>query len=93
MTKDESLHERFGVTSEQLDAWASEYESDDWSHMEFGEITQGRPKLCDEPLDTIVVKVPRSRVAAMKVVTSRRHETRSDFVRRAIENELMEEAV
>lgn len=39
----EELREHFGVTAEQLDAMAAEYESDDWSHMRFGEIIQGRP--------------------------------------------------
>lgn len=51
MSNDE-LHERFGVTGEQLDAWADEYESADWSQMRFGEVIKGRPKFSDEPLDS-----------------------------------------
>lgn len=48
------LREHFGVTEEQLDAWAAEYESDDWSHMSFGGITQGQPR------STEVVDTPHS---------------------------------
>lgn len=44
----EELHEKFGVTSDQLNARADEYESNDWSHMSFGETTPGRPRLTDE---------------------------------------------
>ena len=85
----EELHEKFGVTSEQLDTWADEYESEDWSHMRFGEVTIGRPRIADEPLDSITVKVPHSRAVAMKRVQQEKGITKSDFVRRAIDRELM----
>lgn len=62
----EKLYEKFGVTAEQLDTWADEYESTDWSHMRFGEIISGRPRISDEPLDSITVKIPHSRTMAMK---------------------------
>lgn len=54
----ESLHEQFGVTAEQLDTWASEYEASDWSHMRFGEVINGRPRIAEEPLDSITVRFP-----------------------------------
>lgn len=88
MSNDE-LHARFGVTKAQLDEWAAEYESGDWSAMEFGEVTPGRPKVFDEPLDTITVKVPHSRVVAMRRISEREGTSRSDFIRRAIDNELI----
>lgn len=85
----EELHEKFGVTSEQLDAWADEYESADWSHMRFGAVTAGRPRITDEPLDSITVKIPHSRALALKRIQQERGITKSDFVRKAIDNELM----
>ena len=85
----EELRQKFGVTGEQLDEWADEYESADWSHMRFGEIINGRPRMADEPLDSITVKVPHSRVVAMKRVQEETGITKSEFVRRAIDNELM----
>lgn len=64
----EELHRKFGVTGGQLDAWADEYERADWSHMRFGEITVGRPRISDEPFDSITVKIPHSRAVALKRV-------------------------
>lgn len=83
------LHEKFGVTAEQLDTWAKEYESSDWSHMRFGKIASGRPKIADEPLDSITVKIPHSRIVAMKRIQQETGMTKSEFVRRAIDNELI----
>ena len=86
----EELHKKFGVTAKQLDTWADEYESNDWSHMRFGdEIIIGRPKVADEPLDSITVKVPHSRAVAIKRLQEEKGITKSDFVRCAIEHELM----
>ena len=85
----EELRQKFGVTGEQLDKWAGEYESVDWSHMRFGKIINGRPRMADEPFDSITVKVPHSRVVAMKKVQEETGITKSEFVRRAIDNELM----
>ena len=88
MSNDE-LHERFGVTGEQLDAWADEYESADWSQMRFGEVIKGRPEFSDEPLDSITVRIPHSRIVAMSRVQKEKGITKSEFVRDAIDNELM----
>jgi predicted DNA binding CopG/RHH family protein len=86
---DKKLHERFGVTAEQLDEWAAEYESESWDGMSFGEIVKGRPKICDEELKTITVKVPASRLAAIQNAASKSGMSRSEFLRQAIDNELM----
>lgn len=57
--------------------------------MKFGEIVRGRPRIADEEPDTVTVKVPRSRIAAMRRASAERGITRSEFIRRAIDNELM----
>lgn len=44
----EELEKKFNVTHDQLEAWASEYESEDWSSLKFGASTPGRPKLYAE---------------------------------------------
>jgi predicted DNA binding CopG/RHH family protein len=87
--KAEELHKKFGVTDEQLDTWAAEYESESWDGMSFGKIIQGRPKLYDEELKTITVKVPASRIAAIQNAASKNGMSRSEFVRQAIDNELI----
>ena len=89
MTDNDELRRRFGVTGEQLDAWADEYEDPDWSQMRFGEVRSGRPRVADEPLDSITVKIPHSRAVAMARIQEQTGMTRSEFVRRAIDNELM----
>jgi predicted DNA binding CopG/RHH family protein len=87
--KKEELHEKFGVTGEQLDTWAAEYENESWDKMSFGKIIQGRPRIYDEELKTITVKVPVSRVAAIQNAANKNGISRSEFVRQAIDNELM----
>jgi predicted DNA binding CopG/RHH family protein len=87
--KTEELHKKFGVTDEQLDTWAAEYENESWDGMSFGKIIQGRPRLYDEELKTITVKVPASRIAAIQNAASKNGMSRSEFVRQAIDNELV----
>ena len=87
---EETLHEQFGVTAEELEKRAAEYEQDDWSDMQFGTTIVGRPVICDDAMQTIAVKVPRSRIEAMKRVQEERGITRSEFVRAAIDHELVE---
>lgn len=87
---DEKMLERFGVTADELDSRAVQYESDDWTDMEFGPISPGRPRSYGEPLATITVRVPRSRIAAMKEAGAKSGISRSDFIRRAIDHELAE---
>lgn len=45
----------------------------------------GRPKLCDEELVTVAFKVPRSYRDRMDERAAMRHETRSQFLRHALE--------
>ena len=88
MNRDE-LYKKFGVDSDYLEAGAAEYESPTWEKMQFGKITQGRPKISDEPLRTVTVKVPESRISAIARAAEKRGTSRSDFLRQAIDNELL----
>ncbi len=49
---------------------------------------QGRPTLCDEELVTIAFKVPRSQRDALDRQAASRHETRSQFMRNALDRAL-----
>lgn len=60
----EELYNEFSVTPEQLNKWADEYESGDWSNMEFGKISKGCPRIADDPLESNMIKSPRSRLIA-----------------------------
>ena len=84
----EKLNKEFGVTEEQLDAWAEEYENGTWKgHL--GEITPGRPRLYNEDLETISFRLPRSRINAIDAVIARKGGSRSDFLREAVDRELL----
>lgn len=85
----EEIYKKFGVTDDQLDAWADEYESKDWSHMHFGKVINGRPRISDEPLDSITVRIPHSRVMAMNRIQKEKGITKSEFVRDAIDDKLL----
>ncbi|MCL2807510.1 MAG: toxin-antitoxin system antitoxin subunit [Coriobacteriia bacterium] len=85
----EKLHKKFGVDREQLEEWASEYESESWSDMSFGQITQGRPRISREELKPITVKVPASRLLAIQQVISNKGMTQSEFLRQAIDHEII----
>ena len=88
MNNDE-LNKKFEVSEEQLNEWAAEYESESWDKMSFGKIIQGRPRVSDEELKPITVKVPASRLAAMQYITSKNGISRSEFLRQAIDNEII----
>ena len=82
------LNKKFGVTEEQLDAWAKEYEDGSWKgHL--GEITPGRPKLYSEDLETISFRLPKSRVKAIEVVIKKTGGSRSEFLREAVDMALL----
>jgi len=85
----EDLYRKFGVDADYIEESAAEYESPSWEGMRFGTITQGRPRISDEPLCTLTVKVPESRISAIKNAAAKKGVSRSDFLRQAIDNELI----
>ncbi len=85
---DERLCEEFGLTMAEVEAMASKVEAGDLSDFDASKVMEGRP-LEKEPMETISLKMPRSRVKAVKRMAEREGITRSEFVRRAIDNELV----
>mgnify|MGYP000342780738 CR=1 FL=1 len=83
MNNDE-LRKRFGVTGEQLDAWADEYEGADWSHMRFGEVIKGRSRISDEPLDSITVRIPTDLSERYNRLAKETGRSRSYYVNEAL---------
>lgn len=81
----------FGVTGDQLDAWAREYEEDAWEGR-LGEASPGRPRAYDEDMETVTFRLPVSRIRAVESVSNRLGETKSDFFRKAIDKALLETA-
>jgi len=89
MSNDE-LYKKFGVTDENLNGWAAEYESRSWDDMSFGEIIQGRLRISSEELKPITVKIPASRIVAIQRITQKNGLSRSEFLRQAIDNEIID---
>lgn len=83
------LYRRFGVTGEQLDEWADEYEGEDWSHMRFGDADEMCPQNPDEQLVTITVRIPRSQVVAVNRILKEKGLTMSEFVLDCIDDMLI----
>ena len=81
------LEKKFGVTTAELEERAKAFESGNWPE---GKTTRmGRPPFSeDEELESITFRMPRSRVRAIEAITSQSGETRSDFLRAAVDRAL-----
>lgn len=77
------------LTDELLDKLAEEYESGAWKG-DLGEVTRGRPKLCEEELETVSFRLPKSRIAAIEAVAKKRGQSKSEFLRQAVDRNLIE---
>lgn len=86
--KDEQIIKEFGLTSEDVERIVQKVESGDASDFDASKIMEGRP-LEQEPMETISLKIPRSRVRAVNRLAKEAGMSRSEFVRRAIDNELV----
>ncbi len=85
---DRELCEMFGTTLENVESEVAKVESGDYSDFDFSKVIIGRP-LVKEKMETISTPVPESRIAAMRRATDELGITRAEFVRRAIDHELM----
>ena len=83
------LKEKFSVTSAELEQRAAEYEADDWSGMEFGEVVEGLPETKEKLEVFVSCQIQPSRARAIDEAAKRQGVTRSEFIRRAIEHELV----
>ena len=91
MTKrDEAILASVGMTMEEVDSIAAACESGDYGMWDLSRVSYGSP--FDEEMTTISVRLPKSRVEAMKRATKKSGVSRSEFVRRAIDQELLEMA-
>lgn len=85
---DKQLMAEFGLTEDEVDQIVSKVESGDLSDFDTSRVMEGRP-MEREPMETISLKIPRSRVKAVNRMAKEAGISRSEFVRRAIDNELI----
>lgn len=88
MTKrDEEILASAGMTMGEVNAIADACERGDYGRWDDSQVSYGSP--FEEEMTTISVRIPKSRVAAMQRVQKDSGMTRSEFVRRAIDQGLM----
>ena len=71
------------VTSEMLDEWADSFEKGKWP--EGRTVILGRPKLATEEVQSITVKLPKSKVMALEEKASQMGFNRSEALREAVD--------
>ncbi|MFD0704342.1 ribbon-helix-helix domain-containing protein [Alloscardovia venturai] len=77
------IFREFGVTDEQLDAMAGEYEDGTWD----GPVTKprrGRPRQFDEDNSIVTFRLTRSDIDKLDRLANSHHRTRSEYLRDAV---------
>ena len=87
MNRDQ-MNVAFGVTDEQLESLAADYESGDWKGR-LGPVVQGRPRLYEEEMRTVSFRIPASRLQAIDAHAERNGKSRSEVLRQAIDDALL----
>ena len=85
---DQELCESFGITLEEVQREIDAVESGDLSRYDFSKTIPGRPQDHDK-MRNISAPVQASRIAAMNEASRRQGISRSEFIRRAIDHELL----
>lgn len=80
----EEIITSLGVSEEELDRRAQEYEDDTWDSSHLGKVVMGRPSIADEEVRPITVRLPVSQIAAVDALAKAKSTTRSAVIRSAI---------
>jgi hypothetical protein len=83
---DKELETRFGVTADELNAWAGEFESGTWPDGKT--VVLGRPRLADEEIKTVTFKMPQGKLVALDRLAAQCGESRSDYLRGMVDRAL-----
>ena len=80
----ERINASLGMTEEEMDRRAAEYENDTWDDSRLDKPVMGRPRLADEEVRQVTIRLPLSQIEAIDRLASARATTRSAEVRAAI---------
>ena len=83
---DEQLINKFGMTTEEVEAEIERFEGGKWAELKFGKPIEGRPSA---KMKTTSLKFYDFELAAIDAAAKREGISRSAFVRRACDNELV----
>ena len=84
----EEMNRLIGMTEEEMDARAAEYENDTWDSSHLGKPIIGRPSIADEEVRPVTFRLPVSRINALDKRASEHGRTRSDELRAMVEEYL-----
>lgn len=85
--RDDEVLRSIGMASDDVDAIADACERGDYSMWDGSRVSYGSP--LKEEMTTISVRLPKSRVAAIERVAGKGGLSRSEFVRRAVDQKLL----
>ncbi|MEG1561917.1 MAG: hypothetical protein RR323_05900 [Raoultibacter sp.] len=87
MKNNETL-EKFGVTSEQLDAWEKDAANGIFQGEPRGEVVMGRPLMFGQQMRQVGLKEPVHKVEAIDRRAMQLGMKRSDYLRRLVDEDL-----
>lgn len=85
---DKELCEMFGITLDDVEREVEKVEKGDYSSWDFSRAMMGSP-MQHERMEMVSAPVGESRIAAMKRITKEQGISRAEFIRRAIDHELI----
>lgn len=81
----EELNRLIGMTEEEMDSRAAEYENDTWDASKLGRPVIGRPSIANEEVRPVTFRLPLSKINALDERASQHGRTRSDELRAMVE--------
>ncbi len=73
------------VTDDFLDELTERHTSGDWGKAKLGNVVIGRPSIANEEVKPVVLRLPVSTIAAIDAYSAEIGETRSQFLRNAVD--------
>ena len=84
------MNKLLGITEEQQDRVAKEYEDDTWDSSHLGKVVMGRPRIGNEEIRAVTVKLPISQITALDIRAKQQGGTRSSLLREVVGKWLVE---
>ena len=80
------------LTEETMGRLADEWENDTWKGR-LTEVSVGRPRIMGEELVNVTFRLPKSRLSTIEAVAKSKGETRSEYLRKAVDKALIADSL
>ena len=80
----EQMNAILGMTEEEMDRRAQEYEDDTWDSSHLGKVIMGRPSIANEEVRPVTIRLPLSQIVAIDNLAKANGTTRSAEIRSAV---------